>query len=56
MSLQLHKKINAKGYREQERGYLFGGLYSGDVKKVTKRFKGSAREFDNQLKVGKHER
>lgn len=50
---QLHTRINTRGYYEQERGYLFGGLYPNAEKKVTRRFAGLYRQFDNHMSRSK---
>ncbi len=51
---QLFMAIKAKGWLEQERCYLFPGLYNNN--KVSKATKGEFKQFDNELKKGKHER
>jgi len=49
----LHLKITSKGQREQEKGFLFSGLYPEHKKRVTKRYKGKSKEFDINYKRGK---
>jgi hypothetical protein len=54
LKVSIHKKINAKGQREQEQGFLFSGLYPDKKKRVTKRYKGKDKEFANNLKRNKY--
>lgn len=45
-------KIKTKGWNEQERQYLFSGLYGN--KAVTKNTIGQFKTFDRQLRRGKY--
>ena len=51
--MNINKKINSKGNAEQEKSYLFAGLYNN--KALTKHTKGNYKQFERNLKLGKFE-
>ncbi len=54
--MEIHKKINTKGYYEQEQAYLFSELYQGSAKKLNRYEFGKWKEFKNNLFRGKFEK
>lgn len=52
--LTLFLKIRHRGRKEQEKQFLFPGLYTS--KAVTRQTIGEYKHFERQLKQGKHER
>lgn len=52
--LNLHRRINGMGWREQDRALNFPNLYlCGHC--LTRAFAGNAKQFERNLKKGKYE-
>ncbi len=45
--IKLHKAINARGLNEQERQFLFAGLYGGHA--VTRRERGAWKQLEREI-------